>query len=182
MQQATKAKGKQNALEEEVAISYHGVAYVNMAPLLYPGVRRCVARIHLGGGLYMIRAGVTFVPVQVHPGSFSWLCIRLHDTTRKCHTGTSHTGAVHPAFAPEREFRHEIPQHCHVNEELPLVSQLTSRWTGRGRACAMFAFDSHMYLINATCAFSKHDKKIRNQVVIPVWNSQGSAFSHVDSP
>ena len=156
VQQATKAKGKQGALEEEVAISYHGVAYVNMAPLLYPGVRRCVARIHLRGGLYMIRAGVIFVPAQVHPGFFSWLCIRLHDTTRKCHTGTSHTGSVHSGFAPEREFRHEIPQHCHVNEELYTTRfgmHLTSRWTIRGSACAMFDFDSHMYLVNATCAF-----------------------------
>ncbi|XP_074628391.1 cilia- and flagella-associated protein 70-like isoform X2 [Acropora palmata] len=40
IQQATKAKGKQAAVEEDVSISYHGVAYVNMAPLLYPGVRR----------------------------------------------------------------------------------------------------------------------------------------------
>ncbi|XP_031552846.1 cilia- and flagella-associated protein 70-like [Actinia tenebrosa] len=38
--QTTKSKGKQTASEEEVAISYHGVAYVNMAPLLYPGVTR----------------------------------------------------------------------------------------------------------------------------------------------
>jgi hypothetical protein len=38
--QATKSKGKQTASEEEVVISYHGVAYVNMAPLLYPGVNR----------------------------------------------------------------------------------------------------------------------------------------------
>ncbi|XP_068751299.1 cilia- and flagella-associated protein 70-like [Montipora capricornis] len=48
VQQATKAKGKQGALEEEVAISYHGVAYVNMAPLLYPGVRRI-------RGAYLVR-------------------------------------------------------------------------------------------------------------------------------
>ncbi|KAK3728400.1 hypothetical protein QZH41_017640 [Actinostola sp. cb2023] len=46
--QATKSKGKQTAAEEEVPISYHGVAYVNMAPLLYPGVNR----IH---GAYLVR-------------------------------------------------------------------------------------------------------------------------------
>ncbi|PFX12892.1 Tetratricopeptide repeat protein 18, partial [Stylophora pistillata] len=40
IQQATKAKGKQSSLEEEIPISFHGVAYVNMAPLLYPGVKR----------------------------------------------------------------------------------------------------------------------------------------------
>jgi len=40
VQQAAKAKGKQGSLEEDIPISYHGVAYVNMAPLLYPGVKR----------------------------------------------------------------------------------------------------------------------------------------------
>lgn len=40
VQQATKAKGKQGSVEEDIPISYHGVAYVNMAPLLYPGVKR----------------------------------------------------------------------------------------------------------------------------------------------
>lgn len=40
IQQAAKAKGKQGSLEEDIPISYHGVAYVNMAPLLYPGVKR----------------------------------------------------------------------------------------------------------------------------------------------
>ncbi|XP_015774260.1 PREDICTED: cilia- and flagella-associated protein 70-like [Acropora digitifera] len=48
IQQATKAKGKQAAVEEDVLISYHGVAYVNMAPLLYPGVRRI-------RGAYMVK-------------------------------------------------------------------------------------------------------------------------------
>jgi len=41
--QATKAKGKQGSLEEDIQISFHGVAYVNMAPLLYPGVKRFVS-------------------------------------------------------------------------------------------------------------------------------------------
>ena len=45
IQQATKTKGKQGLVEEDVLISYHGVAYVNMAPLLYPGVRRCVLEV-----------------------------------------------------------------------------------------------------------------------------------------
>lgn len=40
IQQATKTKGKQGSLEEDIPISFHGVAYVNMAPLLYPGVKR----------------------------------------------------------------------------------------------------------------------------------------------
>ena len=43
LQQVTKAKGKQASLEEDIPISFHGVAYVNMAPLLYPGVKRFVS-------------------------------------------------------------------------------------------------------------------------------------------
>ena len=43
IQQATKTKGKQGSLEEDIPISFHGVAYVNMAPLLYPGVKRFVS-------------------------------------------------------------------------------------------------------------------------------------------
>lgn len=45
VQQATKAKGKQASSEEDIPISFHGVAYVNMAPLLYPGVKRFVTVI-----------------------------------------------------------------------------------------------------------------------------------------
>lgn len=48
VQQVTKAKGKQASLEEDIPISYHGVAYVNMAPLLYPGVKRI-------RGAYLVR-------------------------------------------------------------------------------------------------------------------------------
>ena len=36
--------------------------------------------------------GATFVSARVHSSSLSWLCICLHDTTTKCHIGTSHTG------------------------------------------------------------------------------------------
>ena len=38
--QPTKAKSKGGATEEEIPIFHHGVAYVNMAPLLYPGVSK----------------------------------------------------------------------------------------------------------------------------------------------
>lgn len=48
VQQATKAKGKQASSEEDIPISFHGVAYVNMAPLLYPGVKRI-------RGAYLVR-------------------------------------------------------------------------------------------------------------------------------
>lgn len=40
MPSATKGKGKQQSNEEDQNISFHGVAYVNLAPLLYPGVKK----------------------------------------------------------------------------------------------------------------------------------------------
>ena len=40
MPTATKGKGRQQVSDEEPNISFHGVAYVNMAPLLYPGVKK----------------------------------------------------------------------------------------------------------------------------------------------
>ena len=40
MPSATKGKGKQQANEDEQNITFHGVAYVNMAPLLYPGIKK----------------------------------------------------------------------------------------------------------------------------------------------
>ena len=39
MPSVTKGKGKQQANDEEQNITFHGVAYVNMAPLLYPGIK-----------------------------------------------------------------------------------------------------------------------------------------------
>ena len=42
--------------------------------------------------------GATFIPARVHSGSLLWLCIRLHDTNTKCHSGASHTGASSPQF------------------------------------------------------------------------------------
>ena len=44
-------------------------------------------------GVFTWYTRVTFVPAQVHPGFLLWLCICLHDTTRKCHTRMNHTGA-----------------------------------------------------------------------------------------
>lgn len=40
MQSLAKSKGKQVANEDDQNITFHGVAYVNMAPLLYPGIRK----------------------------------------------------------------------------------------------------------------------------------------------
>ena len=58
----------------------------------------------------------TFIPGRVHPGSLLWLCIRLHDTTTKCHAGASHTGASSPRFLCRNEIfipaRKFIPVSC----------------------------------------------------------------------
>ena len=53
--------------------------------------------------LVIIRAclhdsGATFARVRVYSGSLSWRYICLHDTTTKCHVGTSHPGMSSPRF------------------------------------------------------------------------------------
>ena len=60
--------------------------------------------------------GATFIPARVHPSSLLWLCIRLHDTSTKCHAGASHNGASSPRslcrseiFISARKF---IPVSC----------------------------------------------------------------------
>ena len=47
----------------------------------------------------------TFVLERVHLSSFPWLCVRLQDITRKCPTGTNHTGGEFTV--PKREFQNE---------------------------------------------------------------------------
>ena len=47
----------------------------------------------------------TFVLERVHLSSFPWLCVRLQDFTRKCPTGTNHTGGEFTV--PKREFQNE---------------------------------------------------------------------------
>ena len=47
--------------------------------------------------------GATFIPARVHTSSLLWLCIRLHDTTTKCHAGASHTGASSLQFLCQGE-------------------------------------------------------------------------------
>ncbi|XP_033886526.3 cilia- and flagella-associated protein 70 isoform X1 [Acipenser ruthenus] len=44
---ATTTKGKAAKGDEDVQISFHGVAYVDMAPLLYPGVKRIRGAYHI---------------------------------------------------------------------------------------------------------------------------------------
>ena len=51
-------------------------------------------------------------------------CIRLHDTARKYHRETGHTGRVHPGcsvLATKSSSRYEISRKYHVNEDRPLV-------------------------------------------------------------
>ena len=68
--------------------------------------------------------GATFVPERVHSGSLSWLCICLHETTTKCHAGSSHPGVSSPRFLYRGEIslRYEISQRYHVNAKRPPVS------------------------------------------------------------
>ena len=56
MPSAAKGKGKPQGNEDEQNISFHGVAYVNMAPLLYPGVKKIQ-------GVYLVKP---FVDSEVY--------------------------------------------------------------------------------------------------------------------
>lgn len=40
MPSITKGKVKQQSSDEDQNVTFHGVAYVNMAPLLYPGIKK----------------------------------------------------------------------------------------------------------------------------------------------
>ena len=40
MPSITKGKGKQQSSDEDQHVTFHGVAFVNMAPLLYPGIKK----------------------------------------------------------------------------------------------------------------------------------------------
>lgn len=51
-----KGKGKPQTSEDEPNISFHGVAYINMAPLLYPGVKKIQ-------GAYLVKP---FVDTEVY--------------------------------------------------------------------------------------------------------------------
>ena len=55
-----------------------------------------IYRVHVRGCLH--DTGGTFAQERVHYGSLSWLYICLHDTTTKCHAGTSHPGMSSPQF------------------------------------------------------------------------------------
>ena len=52
--------------------------------------------VHVTGCLHDTRG--TFAPERFHSSSLSWLYICLHDTTTKCHAGTSHPGMSSPQF------------------------------------------------------------------------------------
>ena len=59
-------------------------------------------------------------------------------------------------------------------------------WTGKGSACVMFAILNHACILSTWSVPSKwpsHNvNAIRNQKVIPVWNSSRCEFSHVNTP
>ena len=90
---------------------------------------------------------------------------------------------VHPGSCTGARIslRYEIWQRYHVNAKRPPVSVWN---TGTGSACVMFA------ILNHTCTFKYQDMKwlghnvnpIRNQKVIPVWDSRRCEFSHVNTP
>ena len=83
--------------------------------------------------------GATFIPVRVHSGSLFWLCIRLHDTTTKSHTGTSHTGASSPRFLYRSEIftpvRKLVPMSCKHGTTVRSGMKSLSRESGTGSAC-----------------------------------------------
>ena len=74
-----------------------------------PSTNEQVANRQLRGCLHDI--GATFILVRVHSGSLLWLCIRLHDTNTKCHTGASSPRFLcwSEIFIPARKF---IPVSC----------------------------------------------------------------------
>ena len=78
--------------------------------------------------------GATFVPARDHPGSLTWLCIHSHDTTRKCHSGMTHTDASSPRLLHRREdfipVRNPATVSCKRRTTSRFGIKLTSRWTG----------------------------------------------------
>ena len=68
--------------------SYNRVKVSREAFLAFSFNQHNAQNIRVRGCLH--DTGTSFIiPVRVHPGSHLQLCIRLHDTSTKCHTGTS---------------------------------------------------------------------------------------------
>ena len=87
--------------------------------------------------------GATFAPARVHPGSLSWFYICLHDTTTKCHAGTSHPGVSSAQllyrgenFTPLRNF---AKVSCKREMTTRFGVKSVCRWTGTGCANVLFA-------------------------------------------
>ena len=102
--------------------------------------------------------GATFAPARVHSGSLSWVYICLHDTTTKCHAGTSHPGVSSPQllnrgenFTPLRNF---AKVSCKREMTTRFGVKSVCRWTGTGCACVMFCdLESHVYFMNMKSTF-----------------------------
>ena len=143
--------------------------------------------------------GATFAPERVHYCSLSWLYICLHDTTTKYNVMPARVTPawVHPGCCTGARIslRYEISQRYHVKAKRPHVSV----WNGSvGRLereahalCLRFwitlVFYQHeVYLQIARYEMMKwpsHNvNAIRNQKVIPVWNSRGCEFSRANTP
>ena len=108
----------------------------------------------------LLGAVATFVPERVYPGFLLWLCIRLHDTTRKCHTGASSVRT-----RARISFRFEILQQCHAKRGASTRFGMTliSGWTGTGSEWVNLSIQNGIYLINLMCTPScKHDMKSRS--------------------
>ena len=101
---------------------------------------------------------------RVVSGFLLWLCICLHDTTRKFHTGKSHTGASSPRFIYRSEnfmpARNPATVSCKRGTTTRLGLNLTSGWTGTGSACVNFVNPKWHLLINVKCAFIQTRYKV----------------------
>ena len=103
--------------------------------------------------------GATFARERVHFGSLSWVYICLHDTTTKCHAGTSHPGVSSPRFLYWGKNFTPVRNLAMVSCKRETTTRFSVKWvcqlTGTGSACVMFAILNHtcMYFIHMKCTF-----------------------------
>ena len=86
--------GKGKAKEEEPTLSYHAVAYVNLAPLLYPG------------GMYSMSLQHIHVPIRVHVDVYT-VPIRVHVDV--------YTVPVYALYYMDHFITYKIHVHVHVH-------------------------------------------------------------------
>ena len=95
-----------------------------------------------------------------------------------------HTG---PTFAPDRVHSGSLSWLLTFVYMIPPQNVMPARVTPARNVCD---FESPVYFINMKCTFKQRDMKwpsyhvstIRNQKVIPVWNSRRCEFFHVNTP